>query len=75
MVEWLEEMFGKEALEIENNPDLGCFTLIVESACNEMVNKEEGKGWFYREMPANLQALYDKFFRYMKAFARHAHSG
>ena len=40
MVEWLEEMFGKEALEIENNPDLGCFTLIVESACKEMVNKE-----------------------------------
>ena len=29
---WMLEMFGAEALETANNPDLGCFIMIVDSA-------------------------------------------
>ena len=71
---WMLEMFGAEGLETVNNPDLGCFIMIVDSVCNEMVNKED-KSRFFKTIPEDLQNDYNTFITYMRAFARRGHSG
>ena len=74
--ELLLELFGAEALAIENNPALAHVVLITEHAATEMIQKEGANvSRMFGVMPTEVAEQYDILIGYMLAFNRHAHSG
>ena len=64
----------EKGLEIKNNPVLASITLLVETAANEMINPQD-QSRFFKVIPDHLMKDYLRFFKYMRAFGKHAHSG